>query len=191
MENIWADKGCFDELAFYGNPANGSTTSLPFASCHFNPVEFDSGEVRHLENGVWSSRVDHMNKPARCRFSTEIKSVITLNVKACEITGSGSRDPMFIKLKNDDGDYCQSEGLSIGDSQQGHFLTLSSGSLGSCKNFTVTQTTTAWLFNDGNDDLCVTRLYLDTATQDGKTGFQSCRYDSNSHLQYRFVENQH
>ena len=185
MENYSTDKGCWDELAFYGNPANGSTTSLPFASCHFNPVEFDTKQVRHLENGVWNTWEDHMHKPARCELSLEINRITRLNVKVCERTGSGSQDPMYIKLTNDDGEDCESEGLPIGDSQIGHFLTFSSGSLGSCKNFTVTTTTTARLFNDGNDDLCITDLYLDTATQDGKTKVLRCRYDANTHLHYR------
>ena len=45
----------------------------------------------------------------------------------------------------------------------------------------VTDKTKAWLSNDGNDDLCITDLYLDTVTQDGTPRFQSCRYDADLH----------
>ena len=135
MENYGWDMGCFDELAFYGNPPNGSTTSLPFASCHFDPVMFDSSQVTHYKDGSWTDWTEHMLAPATCIFSTETNSITRINVKVCESSGSGSRDPMYIKLVNDDGDECYSEGLRISDSQQGHFLTFGSGSLGSCKTF--------------------------------------------------------
>ena len=45
----------------------------------------------------------------------------------------------------------------------------------------VTDKTKAWLSNDGNDDLCITDLYLDTVTQDGTPRFQSCSYDADLH----------
>ena len=185
MENWRADMGCFDELSFYGNPASGSTTDLPFASCHFNPIFFSSSQVQQqLNSGSWTSWTDHMNLPVRCAFSVHANSIIRMNVKLC---GSGSRDPLIIRLTNDDGDECQSRGLSIGHSRQGRFLTFSSGNLGSCQNFRVTQTTRALLSNNGNDDLCITDLYLDTASQDGTTRVLRCRYDADTHLQYRYV----
>ena len=187
MENWRADRGCFDGLSFYGNPANGSTTDLPFASCHFDPVQFDESQVRHYQNGAWTYWYNHMNSPVKCAFSAQTNSITEMNVKVCESSGSGSRDPMIIRLTNDDGDECQSRGLSIGHSRQGRFLTFSSGNLGSCQNFRVTQTTRALLSNDGNDDLCITDLYLDTASQDGTPRVLRCRYDPDTHLQYRYV----
>ena len=135
MDNLETDMGCFDELAFYGNPPNGSTTSLPFVSCNFDPVMFDKSEVTHYKDGSWTEWTDHMLAPATCIFPTETNSITQINVKVCESSGSGSRDPMYIKLINDDGDECRSEGLRIGDSQQGHFLKFGSRSLGSCKTF--------------------------------------------------------
>merc|ERR1712061_649478 len=179
MENNDWDMGCFDQLDFYGIPRNGSTYDLAFASCHFNPVKFDSGEVSHNENGGWTDWTYHMNKPAICKFPTQTNSITRLNIKVCESSGSGSRDPMYIELKNDDGDVCKTEGLDV--SQKGHFLRFSSGSLGSCKNFIITETTTASLSNDGNDDLCLTDLYLDTATRDGNTKVLRCRYNAAEH----------
>ena len=48
MGNQGSDSGCLDELRFYGNPTNGSSViQLPYASCNFFPIEFDSDEVRH------------------------------------------------------------------------------------------------------------------------------------------------
>ena len=179
MENGGGDAGCFDELTFYGIPNNRSTYDKPFASCHFNPVWFDSSEVTTYENGGWSSWADHMNKPARCEFPAKTNSITRLNIKVCESSGSGSRDPMYIELENDNGDVCKTEGLHV--SQRGHFLRFSSGSLGSCKNFIITETTTAKLSNDGRDDLCLTDLYLDTASQDGATRVLRCRYNADTH----------
>ena len=179
MENGDGDGGCFDQLDFYGIPNNGSTHDLAFASCHFNPVMFDSSQVTHYENGGWTSWTDHMNEPARCEFSTKTNSITRLNIKVCESSGSGSRDPMYIELKNDNGDVCKTQGLPV--TQRGHFLRFSSGSLGSCKNFIITETTTAKLSNDGNDDLCLTDLYLDTASQDGNTRVLRCRYNADTH----------
>ena len=135
MDNAGWDRGCFDELAFFGNPPNGSTTSLSFASCHFDPVMFDSSQVTHYQDGSWTDWQDHMRAPAKCIFSTETNSITRINVKVCESSGSGSRDLMYIKLENHHGDECRSEGLRIGDRHQGHFLTFGSGSLGSCKTF--------------------------------------------------------
>ena len=86
---------------------------------------------------------------------------------------------MYIELKNDNGDVCKTEGLLV--SQPGQYRIFSSGSLGSCKNFIITETTTASLSNDGNDDLCLTDLYLDTASQDGNTRVLRCRYNADTH----------
>ena len=127
--------GCFDELAFFGNPPKGSTTSLPFASCHFDPVMFDSSQVTRYQDGTWSDWTDNMHAPATCTFATVTDSITGISVKICESSGSGNRDLMYIKLINDDGDECHSEGLPTRGSQQGHFLTFGSGSLGSCKTF--------------------------------------------------------
>ena len=125
-----------------------------------------------------------MNDPVRCDFSVVANSITRLNVKVCESAGSGSQVPMYIRLRNDDGDECMTEGLAI--HEVGHYLTFSSASLGSCKNFRVTETTQAWLSNDGKDDLCITDLYLDTARQDGTTKVLRCRYDADAHLKYRY-----
>merc|ERR1719219_47336 len=189
MENWRSDYGCFDELSFFGIPSNtSSTTDLAFASCHFNPIFFSSGQVQQqLDSGSWSDWTDHMNLPVRCEFSVQTNSITRLNVKVCESRGSGGRDPLYVKLENDDGDQCETEGLPIADSQKGHFIPFSSSSLGSCKNFTVTQTTQAFLSNAGNDDLCITSLYLDMATQDGTTKSIRCRYDADTHLQYSMI----
>ena len=116
----------------------------------------------------------------------DTNSITRLNVKLCESKGLGSRDPMYVELKNDDGEECVSEGLPIGDGQQGHFLQFSSDSLGSCQNFTLTRRTTAWLSNEGNDDLCITHVYLDTVSQEGNTKQVRCRYDANTHLQLQY-----
>ena len=186
MGNDDENKGCFDELAFYGISTNGSTTDLPFVSCHFNPIEFDLNEVRQQDdNGDWTAWTYHMNRPVRCDFSVETNAITKLNIRVCPLPRSGSQDSMYIKLKNDDGDYCESEALAIDDSLTGHYLSFGSGSLGSCKTFRVTQFTKAWLSNDGNDDLCITDLYLDTVRQDGQTRMQRCRYDTNMHMEYR------
>lgn len=189
MDNYYKDYGCFDELAFYGNPSeNGSTTDLPFASCHFNPIFFSSSEVyQQKADGSWTDWKNHMNWPVKCKFSVTANSITTLNIKVCETRGSGSRDPMYIRMKNNDGDNCTTEGLPITDRQQGHFLSFSSGSLGSCKDFLVTEKTEVWLSNDGNDDLCITDLYLDTATKAGTTKMIRCRYNADTHLLYSII----
>ena len=183
------NSGCFDQLAFYGNPAIGSTPhstkDVPFASCNFDQVQFDSSQVRHYRNGTgWTSWTDHMNDPVRCDFSVVANSITKMEVKVCRSAGSGSRVPMYIRLKNDDGDECKTMGLAVG--QRGHLLEFSSASLGSCKNFRVTETTQAWLSNDGKDDLCIVDMYLDTARRDGTTKVLRCRYDSDAHLKYRY-----
>jgi len=181
FDNSDGDMGCFDELNFYGqtDPTKGSTTDLPFASCHFNPVKFDLHEVRQKMGHVWTSWSNHMNMPVRCDFSRATNTITRLNVKICERKGDGSKDPMLLRLQNDDEEDCETEGLSV--DQKGHFLQFGSASLGSCKNFRVTQTTKAWLSNAGNDDLCITDLYIDAANQSGETKMLRCRYDNNVH----------
>merc|ERR1719219_1893572 len=112
FDNEDGNMGCFDELNFYGqtDPTKGSTTDLPFASCHFNPVEFDSHEVRQYMDNRNTSWTNHMNRPVRCDFSRATNTITRLNVKICERDGDGSKDPMLLRLQNDDEEDCETEG---------------------------------------------------------------------------------
>ena len=179
MEADTTDKGCFDELAFYGNPVNGSTFDLPFASCHFNPTEFDSKQVRQYDGRKSTSWTDHMDMPVLCEYSTAYNSITQVNVVICESKGSGSKDPLLLRLENDDGEKCETGELSVRN--RGHSLDFSSRDLGACKDFNVTTTTKAWVSNAGNDDLCLIDLYLDTANKNGRTKMLRCRYSPKMH----------
>ena len=179
MEADTKDKGCFDELAFYGNPVNGSTTDLPFASCHFNPTEFDSKQVRQYDGRKSTSWTDHMDMPVLCEYSTARNSITQVHVVICASKGSGSKDPLLLRLENDDGEKCETGELSVRN--RGHSLDFSSRDLGACKDFNVTTTTKAWVSNAGNDDLCLIDLYLDTANKNGRTKMLRCRYSPKMH----------
>ena len=96
VENESEDSGCIDEVYFYGNQReNSSVLELPFASCQFNPLEFDANETRHKfgtkqwinardEDAVVDCFVEHPTRLTRLTIgvcdngATDVKLDITM-----------------------------------------------------------------------------------------------------------------
>ena len=75
-------------------------------------------------------------------------------INVCKADNSGSNDKLTIELENDFGNKCVTD--PMGNLQRDQLITMSArdfDSLGNkCKNFEVTDTTKARLFNKGEDN---------------------------------------
>ena len=84
MENESEDSGCIDELSFYGNTQTVLDT-IPFASCQFNPLEFDANYVRHkFGNRQWISAT-HEDAVVDCFVENSIHPKLTsMTIGVCD-----------------------------------------------------------------------------------------------------------
>ena len=105
--------------------------------------------------------------PVSCSLSTATTSLQNFVIKVCDTENSGSQDDLVIELENSLGHTCRTNNLT--GFTRGSFKTITLGEFDKtgkgCKNFEVTKTTFARVYNAGNDDLCITDLQLDVVNK--------------------------
>ena len=164
------DALCIDYLKFNQNPV--------CQTC----IWTDSSQVEKC-NTEWKSPTE---LAVQCNID-EGNTIKKLSVKVCDNERGGTSDKLVVHMENDAGEKCTSSGLK--GPETNHWKEYSPSELGpGCKKFQVTDTTHIWLYTDpGNDDLCLTDIYLDVSDwQTGSTKSVRCRFDQNKKFELTF-----
>ena len=152
MENESEDSGCIDELFFYGNTHTVLDT-IPFASCQFNPLEFDANYVRHkFGNRQWISAT-HEDAVVDCFVENSTHPLTNLTIGVCD---NGATDvELVIKMKSDTGE-CQTAAQKR--SYQSQNGTIVGTQLGSCTEFDFNGKVRLSFSYSSSDQICIDKI---------------------------------
>ena len=161
INNNGTDKGCFDELKLYGNPGeNGSSIPMPFVSCAFKPVEFDSHVTRRhfgdYHTNTWRSEQDDRSA-IYCAGDEEQLS--SLEVGTCDRAHGGSSDTFTATIcgKNSTEEAysdCCTTG-EIGNIARGKNKLFTRETLGGCRGQTMKQFLSVKFYHPGGNAMCI------------------------------------
>ena len=168
-------------MLLYGE---GSLSTTGFADCVFNQFKFDSSKVQQQHwSGQWSEWLPYKDLPIHCKFSSAQTYLQSIVINICKADNSGSNDKLTIEFENESGNKCITD--PMGNLPRDQLITKSVRDFdyleNKCKDFEVTTTTHARLFNNGTDDLCITDLQLDVVDQTGKQRIKRCTFDVESY----------
>ena len=154
MENESEDSGCIDELSFYGNTQTVLDT-IPFASCQFNPLEFDANYVRHkFGNMQWISATDE-DAVVDCFVENSIHLNLTsLTIGVCD---NGATDvELVIKMESGNGE-CQTAAHKR-SYQSWYTETMEGTQLGSCTDNDLDGRIRLSFNYSSSDQICIDKI---------------------------------
>jgi len=171
IENSYKDQGCFDEFHFYADQDNQmgvemSVVDIPFASCAFPPVQFDSNLTRQILNnqqGGWQP-AQFFTSSIFCSPETlPSAQVASIQVSICDFDYAGTSDPFRLLICSKDGhedeysECCLTE-RSGQEVRRGGTLTWHSEKLGTCSKKKFKQFVSVRLIFPGTDMVCVDKV---------------------------------
>ena len=163
VDNTSGDSGCIDELQLYGQPVDSSSiVDLPFASCAFNPVEFDSGMVRQTAGTTeWISATDN---DAVVDCFVENSSHLNLTSLTIGVCDNGATDvELVIKMESDTGE-CQTAPHKR--SYQSWYTEIMKGSqLGSCAEFDFNGRVRLSFIYSSSDQICIDKIIFNKVSK--------------------------
>ena len=155
IQNNDADKGCFGELKFYGAPGgNGSSIRMPFVSCAFKPVWFDSLQTRrHFGDWTWRNEQDDRSA-IYCAGDEERLS--SLEVGVCDWRDAGSYDTFTATIcgKNST-EEAYSDCCTTGKIERGKKKLFKGKALGSCRRQMLKPFLSVKFYHPRRDGMCI------------------------------------
>jgi len=161
IKNQGTDEGCFDELKFYGAPGtNGSHIPMPFVTCDFEPVEFESHLTRRYfgdynTNG-WRDETDDRSA---IYCAGDIDQLASISIGVCDRASAGSVDKFSATICDKDSaeetySGCCTTG-EIGNIQRNRSRTFTEKKMGSCRGKKLKRFLKVKFSHPDSDGMCI------------------------------------
>ena len=145
IDNNSGDSGCLDTMTFY--------SVFPFASCSFNPVEFDSRMVRQAAGSQQWISASHTDAAVNC-FVEDPSRLTKLTIGVCD---DGATDVELIITIVSDSGYCKT-GIHSRSYNVSSTELITGDQLGSCYGFEISGRTQLSFSYPSSDQICIDKI---------------------------------